>query len=260
MKTDTIICGDNCEVMRGMPDECVDLVVTSPPYDDLRDYGNHDWDFYGVAWNLARLLKPGGVIVWNVADATKNGSETGTSMRQALHFQTLGLNLHDTMIWHKHTPPLTHNRYEQHWEYMLIFSKGKPSTWNPLEEQKRWQDQRKDKAFRREANGEFDRGYSATDKTEKVRGNVWHYDAHGRQGTSDACAFGHPAIFPEGLPKDHIQSWSNPGDIVLDPFAGSGTTLKAAKELNRRYIGIEINPEYVEICKKRTAQEVLPLF
>src|SRR5690606_4264596 len=98
---DTIICGDNCEVMRTMPSESIDLVVTSPPYDDLRTYGGHDWDFYGVAWNLKRLLKPGGVIVWVVNDATKDGSETGSSMRQALHFQSLGLNLHDTMIYHR---------------------------------------------------------------------------------------------------------------------------------------------------------------
>ena len=125
---DQIICGDNCEVMRQMPSESIDLVVTSPPYDDLRTYGGHSWDFYGVAWNLKRLLKPGGVIVWNVSDATIGGDETGTSYRQALHFKGIGLRLVDTMIWNK--PPKGANgskwAYPQSAEFMFVLSKGEP--------------------------------------------------------------------------------------------------------------------------------------
>jgi len=254
METDTIICGDNCETLAAMPAESVDLVVTSPPYDDLRTYGGHDWDFYGVAWLLKRVLKPGGVIVWNVADATKAGSETGTSMRQALHFQTLGLNLHDTMIYANEKPPLTHNRYEQEWEYAFILSRGKPKAWNPIKEKSIHAGKVPAGGFRESDDEMRGRNRSGAVAEMKLKGNIWRVPNHGGNGT------GHPAAFPERLAADFVHSWSNPGDIVLDPFAGSGTTLKAAKELNRRFIGIEINPEYVEICQKRIEQEVLPLF
>ena len=251
---DSVVLGDNCNVMRGLPSESIDLVVTSPPYDDLRDYGKHEWDFYGVAWNLARLLKPGGVIVWNVADATKNGSETGTSMRQALHFQSLGLNLHDTMIWHKPNPiPRTHDRYEQAWEYVFVLSKGKPKTWNPIMEDCKLAGQKRAGTIQQDASGvrsEKNKGGAYAER--KQGANVW--SIAGKSETK------HPAEFPQSVPARCVTTWSNPGDIVLDPFAGSGTTLKAAKELNRRYVGIEVNPEYVKICEDRTAQESLPLF
>jgi site-specific DNA-methyltransferase (adenine-specific) len=260
---DIIICGDNCEVMRMMPSESVDLVVTSPPYDDLRAYGGHDWDFYGVAWNLKRLLRPGGVIVWNVNDETKDGGETGTSMRQALHFQSLGLSLHDTMIYQKKGfsfPDLT--RYHQTWEYMFVFSKGKPKTFNPICD-------RKNETAGKPLGGDYKRakdGSSVVRPGSEDRGdrkdfgqrfNIWLIGAGSGQSSSDAVAFNHPAIFPEALARDHILSWSNEGDIVLDPFSGSGTTAKMAKHNGRRFIGIEVNPDYVEISRKRLEQGVL---
>ena len=255
---DSVICGDNCEVMRGLPDECIDLVVTSPPYDDLRTYGGHEWDFYGVAWNLARLLKPGGVIVWVVGDATKDGSETGTSMRQALHFQTLGLNLHDTMIYRKaNYMPLTHNRYEQAWEYMFILSKGKPRAFNPKTTKIQYP---RERTLVMRNGDNRDKISKQKSGDQRIVENVFTYKCGGGHIDSDGLAHKHPAPFPESLAMDHVASWSNPGDIVLDPFAGSGTTLKAAKELNRRYVGIEVNPEYVKICEERTMQESLPLY
>lgn len=254
---DSVICGDNCEVMRQWPDECIDLVVTSPPYDDLRTYGGHEWDFYGVAWNLARLLKPGGVIVWVVGDATKDGSETGTSMRQALHFQTLGLNLHDSMIYQMAGTGAkgSNAAYWQEWEYCFVISKGRPKSINRLT--KRRAETSGPPGSRIAANGKRKEVCTATGGEESVRGNVWRYAVGAASGDDSTD---HPAQFPEALAKDHLQSWSNPGDIVLDPFAGSGTTLKAAKELNRRYVGIEVNPEYVKICEERTMQESLPLY
>jgi site-specific DNA-methyltransferase (adenine-specific) len=237
-----------------MPSESIDLVVTSPPYDDLRTYGGHSWDFYGVAWNLKRLLKPGGVVVWVVNDATKDGSETGSSMRQALHFQSIGLRLHDTMIYQRYAAPLTHNRYEQEWEYVFILSKGKPKAWNPIKRKRIWNDEREVKQFRRNKDDSRDTGFAA--QTDNVLiGNVWNYQV--ASTGQDAIAHQHPAIFPEALAKDHILSWSNEGDIVLDPFSGSGTTAKMAKHNGRQYIGIEVNPEYVEISLKRLEQGVL---
>lgn len=258
LPVDSVICGDNCQVMRQWPDECIDLVVTSPPYDDLREYGKHEWDFYGVAWNLVRLLKPGGVVVWNVADATKDGGETGTSMRQALHFQSLGLLIHDTMIWNKGGFSQAGDlsvRYGQAWEYCFVLAKGKPKAWNPLIDRPNIHAGTKKTGTIRNPDGTL-KPMSNTGKVHRelgIRLNVWEMP-------SVKVAQDHPAPFPEALPSGHIQSWSNPGDIVLDPFAGSGTTLKAAKELNRRYVGIEVNPEYVKICEERTMQETLPLY
>jgi site-specific DNA-methyltransferase (adenine-specific) len=260
LQTDVIICGDNCEVMRTMPSESIDLVVTSPPYDDLRTYGGHSWDFYGVAWNLKRLLKPGGVIVWVVGDATVDGSETGTSMRQALHFQQLGLRIHDTMIYEKHSfrfPDET--RYYQTWEYMFVMSRGKPKTYSPIEDRVVKYAGQKVHGTSIDENGNR---YSVNDvervmKAMGARHNVWRYANGKGVTTEDSYAFNHPAMFPESLARDHILSWSNEGDIVLDPFSGSGTTAKMAKHNGRKYIGIEVNPDYIEISKQRLAQGVL---
>lgn len=248
-----IVCSDNCEAMRVMDSESVDLVVTSPPYDNLRQYGGHCWDFYGVAWNLARLLKPGGVIVWVVNDATLNGSETGSSMEQALHFRRLGLNIHDTMVYASDKPPLNSNRYEHAWEYMFVLSKGAPKTVNKLKTKSLHGGKTNSSRRYYRANGEVkEMSKPGLYNEEKVLPNIWWY-ATGLEKT------GHPAVYPIALAKDHIISWSNPGDMVLDPFAGSGTTIKAAKELGRQAIGIEINPEYVQIIKRRLQQDALAL-
>jgi DNA modification methylase len=253
----TVYHGDNCDVMGTMPRECVDLVVTSPPYDDLRTYGGHSWDFYGVAWQLKRVLKPGGVIVWVVADATVDGSETGSSMEQALHFKRLGLNLHDTMIYHRQAANPSNNRYWQNWEYTFILSSGKPKTTNLLRDRKN-NYRRSGSVFPRDANGERTGPYKSSIALEEFgyRENIWSYLAGGGH-CGDGISHKHPAIFPEALARDHILSWSNPGDVVLDPFAGSGTTLKMAKETGRRSIGIEVNADYCEIIRQRVAQGVL---
>lgn len=246
-----ITCGDNCDLLGLLPRECIDLVVTSPPYDDLRTYGGHTWDFYGVAWQLKRVLKPGGVIVWNVADATKDGSETGSSLEQALFFRRLGLNLHDTMIYASDKPPLTHNRYEQAWEYAFVLSAGKPKTFNPLKRKTIHAGKPGGGTYMHSAGAEYKQANKqAPVASETLMQNIWWY-ATGHEKN------GHPAPFPLQFAKDHIFSWSNPGEIVLDPFSGSGTTAKAAKELERQYIGFEINPEYCNIGEARTAQEVL---
>jgi len=259
---DTIICGDNCEVMRTMPSESIDLVVTSPPYDDLRTYGGHQWDFYGVAWNLKRLLKPGGVIVWVIGDQTKDGDESGSSWAQANHFKSIGLKLWDTMIWRKtcFSPGDGKYRYHDVFEYMFVFSKGMAKSRNmirdvPVREgdaglaYKKTTDRRRDQSNSRKERAKWIQPEFG------VRRNVW--DVTSGANDTDACAREHPAVFPEALARDHILSWSDEGDIVLDPFSGSGTTSKMAKHNGRRYIGIEVNPEYVAISEKRLAQQVL---
>lgn len=250
---DQIICGDNCEVMRQLPSESIDLVVTSPPYDDLRTYGGHSWDFYGVAWNLKRLLKPGGVIVWNVNDATKAGTETGTSMRQVLHFQMMGLNIHDTMIWEKTGSGALGSQdcYLQNFEYVFVLSQGKPTAINLIADRRNVVGSGSVKVNAGLTADKCARERVIDRKPFGKRTNVWKIAPQQRTE--------HPAPFPEQLARDHILSWSNPGDVVLDPFSGSGTTAKMARETGRRFVGIEVNPEYVEISRKRLAQQVLPM-
>ena len=253
LELDKIHCGDNCDLMGQLPRECIDLVVTSPPYDDLRTYGGHSWDFFGVAWQLKRVLKPGGVIVWVVADATKDGSETGSSMEQALHFKRLGLNLHDTMIYASDKPPLTHNRYEQAWEFAFVLSAGRPSRWSPLKRETLHGGKGRSGTFMHSAGADYKPANTRTPVAdEALRQNIWWY-ATGNEKQ------GHPAPFPLAMAVDFISTWSNPGDLVLDPFSGSGTTAKAAKELGRRFLGLEINPEYCAIAERRIAQQVLDL-
>lgn len=251
-----IVCGDNTEVLSGFPDACIDLVVTSPPYDDLRTYGGHTWNFEALAAQLVRVLKPGGVIVWVVADATVNGSETLTSMRQAIHFKDVcGLNVHDTMVYQKNGQGAvgSNQAYWQEWEYMLVLAKGTPKTVNRIEDRQKVRVGKETvNSSRRNADGTMPESRRIITKETGVRCNIWKYDTGGEGN-------GHPAIFPEKLAKDHVLSWSNPGDVILDPFAGSGTTMKAAKELNRQWCGIEINPEYCAIAEARLSQDVLQL-
>ena len=249
---------DNVKGMRLLPDNYIDLTVTSPPYDDLRNYKGCDWNFEifkDVARELYRVTKDGGVVVWVVGDKTHKGSESGTSFRQALYFKEIGFNLHDTMIYAKNNPvPLNHNRYEQQFEYMFIFSKGKPNTFNGLRENCKYaglKRNEKNRQYRKDASGDFKTGKITPTKDTKLKYNIWFYQVGSGQSSTDKIAFKHPAIFPEKLAQDHILSWSNEGDIVMDIFAGSGTVRKMCRLNNRQYIGFEIAEEYVKIDNER---------
>lgn len=238
----------NLETMAKMPDCFVDLTVTSPPYDNLRTYNGYSFEFENVAKELYRVTKDGGVVVWVVGDKTEKGSESGTSFKQALFFKEIGFNLHDTMIYQKSTPPLSHNRYEQNFEYMFVFSKGKPNSFNGIRELRQYKDNREVKAFGKNKNDSIDYGFSSKQET-RLKRNVWKIFAAG--GSSDKIASKHPAIFPEQLANDHIISWSNENDLVYDPFMGSGTTAKMALINNRNWIGSEISSEYCDIIEDR---------
>jgi site-specific DNA-methyltransferase (adenine-specific) len=249
-----IVCGDNVATMATFPAQSIDLVVTSPPYDNLRTYGGHTWDFENVAQQLWRVIKPGGVVVWVVNDATVNGSETGTSFRQALRFMEIGFRLHDTMIYEKDGIAFPDQcRYQQCWEYMFVFSSGEPANKNLIQDRENVSFGRKVTGTDREADGTTRKASCCGNAIKKhgVRWNLWRYN-----NTAGNAEKKHPAQFPEALARDHILSWSNEGDIVLDPFSGSGTTAKMAKHNGRKYIGIEINPEYCEIAAKRLEQQV----
>ena len=242
--------GDCLEVMKYLQINSIDLTITSPPYDNLRTYNGYSFDFESIAKELYRVTKNGGIVVWVVGDATINGSETGTSFKQALYFKEMGFNLHDTMIWEK--PNFSNpsvNRYHQIFEYMFIFSKGKPKIFNPILDVKNKYGVCVGKNTRRLANGNLIEVKKNTPREYGMRRNIWKMNTVGQDMMCKKPP--HPAMFPEKLVHDHIISWSNEGDTVLDCFLGSGTTGKVAKQLNRKFIGIEISSEYLEIAKNR---------
>ena len=253
------IYNENClDTMKQMPDNFVDLVLTSPPYDNLRDYKGYFFQFEDIAKELFRILKKGGIVIWVVGDASENGSETGTSFRQALFFKKIGFNLNDTMIYYKNNPmPTSGPRYHQHFEFMFCFSKGQPKTFNPIIEKCKYNGlaNMKNRGIKGELN------YKKVERTtEKKIGNVFFYSVGGGISTKDKIAYNHPAIFPEQLALDQIKTWSNENDLIYDPFLGSGTTAKIAHLLNRKWIGSEISKEYVEIAEKRLEPVLNNLF
>lgn len=249
-----VICGDSVKELQKIPDNFIDLTVTSPPYDDLREYdGYSSFDFETIVEQLFRITKKGGVVIWVVGDKIINGSESCTSFNQVLTFRRNGFNLHDTMIYQKTSSSLPDNsRYSQNFEYMFVLSKGTPKTVNLIIDKPNKQAGSTNPTKKRNSNGIIEKTtkYYTTPPFGK-RGNIWSYETGYNKGTNDLVAFEHPATFPDKLAQDHIRSWSNEEDIVLDPFAGSGTTLKMAKINRRNYFGIEINSKYVEIIKKR---------
>lgn len=245
-----ILFGNCLEIMQQFPNNCIDLTVTSPPYDNLRNYKGFSFNFEEIAKELFRITQLGGVLVWNVSDATIKGSETGTSFKQALYFMDCGFNLHDTMIWIKDGGGAIGSNYcyTQNFEYMFVFTKGKPKTVNLI---------------RDKPNGSYGMGVKTTQgrrnkegklkietrnppKEFSKRNNWWYIPPNKSKDYTN-----HPAVFPEQLANDHIISWSNEKDIVFDPFMGSGTTAKMAMINNRRFIGCEISEEYCELIKNR---------
>lgn len=252
---DFCLYNEDCvEGMKKLKNESIDLVVTSPPYDNLRTYNGFVFDFERVARELYRVVKAGGVVVWIVSDGVENGSETGTSFKQALYFKEIGFNLHDTMIWKKESCAFPEEtRYYPNFEYMFVFSKGKPKSIHLIEDRKNLWGGTKVHGTFREADGRL-KGRSATwkevvCKDYGVRFNVWEITTEKNNKT------GHPAVFPRKLARDHIVSWSERGDVVLDPFSGSGTTAIEALNNGREFIGFEISKEYFDKSIKRIQNE-----
>lgn len=233
------IYNENClDTMSRMPDGLIDLTITSPPYDNLREYNGYSFDFESIAKQLYRVTKPDGILVWVVADATMDGSESGTSFRQALYFRETGFRLHDTMIYEKNSPAYParkdSNRYTQIFEFMFVFAKGKVKNGRLIcDKPNKW-------AGHKDFSGKLKNPVPDF----SPRNNIWKY-------TTSFNGVKHPAPFPEALVRDHILSWSDSGDVVYDPFMGSGTTAYVARQLGRNYIGSEISQEYCSIIEKR---------
>ena len=245
--------GDCLELMTGIESNSIDMVLTSPPYDNLRSYKGYSFPAEPIIKELFRIVKTGGVVVWIINDATIEGSETGTSFKHALLFKELGFNIHDTMIFRKKNPipQIYRKRYNNEFEYMFVFSKGQVATHNPI--------MIDCLHAGLELNGTTYKNYSKHEqkrekmakpvKAQKVKGNIWEYVVG--KNAEDQEAKGHPAPFPCELARDHILSWSNIGDVILDPMCGSGTTCKVAKQLGRHFIGMDISEEYCQIARNR---------
>lgn len=246
---------DCVEGMKSLPDRYIDLTVTSPPYDNIRKYNGFMFNWEDTIKELYRVTKNGGVVVWIVADQTVNGSETGTSFRQALYAIDCGFNLHDTMIWEKEScafPEAT--RYYPNFEYMFIWSKGKPKAFHPIEDRPNlWRGSKVHGTFRQADGTTKERSSTWKERVCKEYGSrfaVWHINTEKQNKT------GHPAVFPIAIPRDHIISWSDEGDTVLDPFLGSGTTRIAAYDTNRNFIGYEISKDYFDKQEERYKEHI----
>lgn len=237
MQLNKIYVEDCLDTLARMPDNFIQATITSPPYDDLRDYNGYSFDFQAIAAQLLRVTKESGVVVWVVGDATKKGSESGSSFRQALYFKELGFNLHDTMIYEKNSPSYpasqSSNRYTQIFEFMFVLSKGKPLANLIIDKPNKWAGFKDFSGKQKNAVPQF-----------SPRNNIWKY-------TTSFNGVKHPAPFPEALASDHINTWTNQGDLVYDPFMGSGTTAKMALLNNRNFIGSEISQEYADIANLR---------
>lgn len=247
--------GDSVNLIKHLDSGSVDLTITSPPYDNLRHYngsgdvwGEHVWK--ELISELYRVTAPGGVVVWVVGDATINGSETGTSFRQALYALEQGFRLHDTMIYHKTALPKNHNRYEQDFEYMFVWTKGAPKTFNPIRIPCKFPEKEtaRQNSYFSETNEKNRSARSGKKRKpvgkDKIKGNIWYYAVGRNHSTKDEIAFKHPAIFPEQLAEDHIKTWTVEGDLVLDIFSGSGTVMKMSILTNRRFKGFELMENY----------------
>ncbi len=258
IKPNEIYNFDCVEFMKSMDENYVDLTVTSPPYDNLRNYNGYYFDFESIAKGLYKVTKKGGIVVWVIGDKITNGNRTLTSFKHAIFFQECGFNVHDVMIYKKkNTPFMRSNGYTNCYEFMFVFSKGSPNTFTALTEKTARQ------GFEMVVHN---KGADAVNKkvlkqlkAEKTKTNIWEYAVGLGGSTNDKEAFKHPAIFPEKLAEDHIISWSKEGDIVFDPMCGSGTTLKMAKKHNRIYIGCDISAEYVDLAKKRLEKYAHPI-
>jgi site-specific DNA-methyltransferase (adenine-specific) len=260
---DEIYNEDCLDTMGRMPDNYIDLILTSPPYDSMRKYGGektyhqrltetgYSFPFEDIALEMIRVLKPGGVIMWNVADQTIKGSRTGNSMRQALFFMDNGLFLHDHLIWYKTgTPFPSIYRYRNVWENMFILTKGKPKTFNPILKKNKTGGAMRKRRRERNHQGELEmRERVITTKEYGIDDNVWYVSNHFNM-SDEMKKYGHPAVMADEIARRHISTWTNEGDLVYDPFLGSATTTRLAKGMNRHWLGSELHTPYFNIANK----------
>jgi site-specific DNA-methyltransferase (adenine-specific) len=240
--------------MKEMPDNAVDLMVTSPPYDSIRDYNGYAFDLHETGKEVYRILKPGGIGVMVLQDQTHNFGKSLTSFRTILDWcDSIGFKLFECVIYRKYGPEGAwwRNRFRVDHEYMPIFLKGeRPQYFNkePLKVQSKHGGRILTGSGSRRTDGGTNPTVTRMINPTKCRGTIWDYLM---AGDKDSLKRRHPATFPDQIPMDFISCFCPPGGIVLDPFMGCGSTAVAAVRLDRKFIGFEISSAYCELAKKR---------
>lgn len=257
MRPNSLACCECVDGMRALPPASIPLTITSPPYDQTFEYGGHLWDhekFMLVARELWRVAMQGGVVSWVVRDQIADGDQSASSFRQALFFKGLGFRLHNTIIIEKQIiRGISRVRYGVAPEFAFVFSKGRPRTINLIEDKENKFGGRHMRFSTRSRDGTKCKTAKALIRPFGVRGNVWRYTTGSRVTAKEDYAYDHPALMPERLAHDLIVSWSRPGDLVLDPFGGAGTTAKMALLGHRRYLSMEAHRPYHDLAVRRMA-------
>lgn len=258
-KLNEVYCGDCVKLMKLLPDSTIDLVVTSPPYDKIRDYnGSIHFDLHKTGQEIFRVLKSGGIAVMVIQDQTKNFGKSLTSFKTIIDWcDNIGFKLFETIIYRKNGSEGVWwtKRFRVDHEYMPIFLKGKkPQYFNkePLKIPSKHGGKVMTGSGSRKTNGETQKTVTRAINFKKCRGTIWNYLM---AGDKNPLKRKHPAVFPDKIPYDFIQCFCPEEGIVLDPFAGSGSTLVMAKKLRRSFIGFDIVPEYCELARERLKTE-----
>lgn len=258
-----VLCGDAVEELRKIPGNSIDLIVTSPPYDQIRDYKNNcNFDLHATGLEVNRVLKDGGIAVMVIQDQTKNFGKTVTSFRTIVDWvDNIGLKLFETVIYRKHGSEGAwwKNRFRIDHEYMPIFLKGaRPQYFNkePLKVPSKHGGKVMTGSGSRATNGVTKKTVTRTINPTKCRGSVWDYLM---AGDKNPLKRKHPAVFPDKIPYDFIQCFCPVGGVVLDPFGGCGSTAVAAKQLNRNFILIDIEQEYCDLARQRIEEVSMTL-
>ncbi len=262
-----IIQGDCEQVLKGFPDNSIDLIFTSPPYADQRKttYGGVrpgeyvDW-FLPKAAQLLRVLKPTGTFILNIKERAVNGERHTYVIELTLRMREQGWLWTEEFIWHKKNayPGKWPNRFRDAWERLIQFNKRRK--FNMYQEAVMvpvgdWaQDRLNSLSETDQIRDESRVGSGFGKNVSKWVGRDKVYPTNVIHMATECSNRRHSAVFPVGLPTWFIKLFTDSSGIVLDPFIGSGTTAVAAKQLGRRYVGIDINEEYCQIARQRLMQ------
>ena len=249
---------DCVEGIKKLPDESIDLMITSPPYDGIRKYNGFNYDLHATGKEIYRVLKDGGIAVMVIQDQTKNFGKTLTSFKMIIDWcDNIGFKLFETVIYKKHggEGAWWTKRFRVDHEYMPIFLKGeRPQYFNKehLKIPSKHGGKTMTGCATRLTNGKTLKSKKVTINLMKCRGTLWNYTTC---GDGSRLKHQHPATFPNKIPFDFIECFCPKKGVVIDPFIGSGTTALAAIELERNYIGFDISKEYCDLAKKRIKEE-----
>ena len=260
IQVNKIICEDNITYLKTLPDECIDFVITSPPYDELRDYNGYKLDLHGLGIELLRVLKDGAICVMVIQDSTKDFAKSLTSFRTIVDWcDNIGFRLFECNIYNRQGTEGAwwKKRFRVDHEYMPIFLKGKRPQYFDKENIKI--PSKHGGKVMTGANIRTKNGQTGSRKVKinptKCPGTVMSFG--NTCGGESKLKSKHPAVFPNMLAYDMIECFCPKDGIVIDPFNGSGTTTLAAKCLGRKYIGIDVSEEYNQIARERLETEII---